>query len=225
MDLDADLDVPMHDDEDDVIASTEPHGPLLHITTDDLSTPLRDRSESEIGKTGFEFQSNLVPVPLKGAGVKREGDVFDYHLNKRQDAPRPPKYQNLPYATSQTGLVYDVRMRFHVEPEPIEDDIHPEDPRRIHAIFESFVDAGLAWGDGSKGPSNEYYMGRIDVRKVTKEEVRLVHTEAHWNWIQSVNTWSDEDFINPQQHPGKNARGAEHAFDLRTLRDALLRHC
>lgn len=197
MDLDGD-DLLMHDS--DVIASTEPHGPLSHITADLSTRPERD--DSETSKLGLESIPKPLGIPLKGAGIKREEDIFDYHLTKRRDGPRPAKYQNLPYATSQTGLVYDVRMRFHVEPEPTEDDIHPEDPRRIHAIFESFVDAGLAWGDGTKGPSNEYYMGRIDVRKVTKEEVCLVHTEAHWNWIQSVNTWSEQDFIEPEQHPG-----------------------
>ena len=62
MDLDADLDVPMHDDEDDVIASTEPHGPLLHITTDDHSTPVRDESEPENDKTRLK-SPNRVSLP------------------------------------------------------------------------------------------------------------------------------------------------------------------
>lgn len=176
MALDRDADVLM---DEDVLATTE-----------------RDVLDSHVSSAVFGGRT----PPLKGEGVKLE--VFDQHLTKRKDAPRPAKYGNLPYATLQTGLVYDVRMRFHVETMPTEDDVHPEDPRRIHAIFESFVNAGLAWGEGTNGPSNEYYMGRIDVRKVTKEEVCLVHTEAHWDWIQSINTWTEDDFEEPQQHPG-----------------------
>jgi histone deacetylase 6 len=198
MDLDGDLDTLMHDGE--VIASTEAHASPSRSTANELKKLERERSGSN--RSARDSVPRSKGLLLKGAGIKRGEDVFDYQLTKRRDAPKPAKYQQLPYATAQTGLVYDVRMRFHVEPEPTEDDIHPEDPRRIHAIFESFVDAGLAWGDGTKGPSNEYYMGRIDVRKVTKEEVCLVHTEAHWDWIQSVSDWSEDELKEPVQHPG-----------------------
>ena len=197
MDLDDSTDILMH--EDDVIASTEPHGPFIQTTTNSLLKPEHDDPEDKVEPEPAQKPSGF---PLKGEGVKREADVYDHHLTKRKDGPRPPKFEPLPYATSQTGLVYDVRMRFHVEAVPTEDDVHPEDPRRIHAIFESFVDAGLAWREGRAGPSNEYYMGRIDARQVTKEEVCLVHTEQHWDWIQQISTMPDDDLIEPQQHLG-----------------------
>ncbi|KXL49010.1 hypothetical protein M433DRAFT_62748 [Acidomyces richmondensis BFW] len=119
-----------------------------------------------------------------------------------QDLPRPARYPNLPYATAQTGLVYDVRMRFHVEAIPSETDVHPEDPRRIHAIFEALVDAGLAWTKAAKGPS-EFYMARIAAREATKEEICLVHTERHWNWIQTLSSKTAEELIDELQHPGE----------------------
>lgn len=199
MDLDDDLNELGIMHPESVIASTEAFLPPPNSMVGDPNRLAREHSASY--RTDRLSTPLSAAHPLKGVGIKREDDVFDQHLTKRRDAPRPAKYPKLPYATSQTGLVYDVRMRFHVEPEPTEDDIHPEDPRRIHAIFEAFVNAGLAWGDGTKGPSNEYYMGRIDVRKVTREEVCLVHTPAHWDFVQSISTWSEEQLKLPRQHP------------------------
>lgn len=211
MDLDIEqLDELTHDD--NILASTEIHVPPVNSLQSNLNTLARDDSLPR--RTAMDSRPLSSAPALKGVGLKRDEDVFDQHLTKRKDAPRPAKYSKLPYATSQTGLVYDVRMRFHVEPEPTEDDIHPEDPRRIHAIFESFVNAGLAWGDGTKGPLNDYYMGRIDVRKVTKEEVCLVHTSAHWDWVQSVSHWSEEDLKEPRQHPGQKTMDSVYLSSL-----------
>lgn len=135
---------------------------------------------------------------LNGSGLKlKENDQALFH---RTDAPRPPKFDALPHSSAQTGLIYDVRMRFHVETDPSENDIHPEDPRRIYAIFEAFVEAGLAWREGSTGIP-EYMMGRIDTRLVTKEEVCLVHTEKHWDWIQSLTYKSTDQLKDELQHP------------------------
>lgn len=144
-----------------------------------------------------QFQS---AVPLKGSGLKREIALPDHGLSVRKDGPRPAKFPALPYSTSQTGLVYDVRMRFHVESEPTEDDLHPEDPRRIHAIFEAFVNGGLVWNSESEF-SDAYYMGRIDTRQVTKDEVLLVHTEPHWDWVQSLARKTIDQLKVEQQHP------------------------
>ena len=201
MDLDPSNDVDMHDG--DVLDSTEPNGTIFQSTEGSLLRPQAPTASWTSRPRETSAKKSLEP-PLKGAGVKREGDVFDYALTKRKDAPRPPKFKPLPYATSQTGLVYDVRMRFHVEPIATEDDIHPEDPRRIHAIYESFVDAGLAWQEGSGEPSLDFFMGRIDARKVTKEEVCLVHSEAHWDWIHSLAMLSPEELDEEKQHPPHN---------------------
>jgi len=193
MDLDDSTDVPMHDGH--VMASTE----FTQSTTDPY-----DKDEIRtIAPNGSAVAVKSSNPTLKGSGIKRDRDVFDQHLTKLKDAPRPPKFEHLPYATAQTGLVYDVRMRFHVESIPTEVDVHPEDPRRIHAIFEAFVETGLAWREGSSGPSAECYMGRIDAREVTEEEVLLVHTKLHYDWIQSLRTKSGEELVDEMQHPGQ----------------------
>lgn len=170
MEQDETQDVSMSDGE--VIRSTESHPSLLTQSAGDNIT----------GKQALGTYDGTGPLPrphysdatLKGKGTIRQTVTQDHQLVARKDGPKPAKFANLPYGTLQTGLVYDVRMRFHVEAEPPEDDLHPEDPRRIHAIFEAFVEAGLAWRDGTSGPANDYYMGRIDARMVTREEVCLV---------------------------------------------------
>lgn len=197
MDLDDTTDVFMHDG--DVVASTE----IQHRNTQrSLGSPIHLDHDVSCSPAPADSALKSSTPALKGAGIKRDIDVFDQHLTLRKDAPRPSKFKPLPYATAQTGLVYDVRMRFHVEAIPSENDVHPEDPRRIHAIFEAFVLAGLAWQDGADGAS-EYYMGRIDARRVIKEEVCLVHTEKHWDWVQSLSTKTVEELVNELQHPGQ----------------------
>lgn len=93
------------------------------------------------------------------------------------------KLSQLPYVTSQTGLVYDVRMRFHVEVKPeANQGVHPEDPRRIYSIYKELVDAGLVDDPGSPGLS-PYVLGRIAARFATRDEICAVHTKEHYDFI------------------------------------------
>ena len=194
MEVDESTDVLMRDNDDEVIASTELATHLQRAQVFKVEDDSSDDTESEARKPSV--------TPLRGEGIKRDEEIFDYQYTKLENAPRPPKREALPYSSSQTGLVYDVRMRFHVEAVPTEDDIHPEDPRRIHAIYESLVAAGLAYKKDVTPPS-DWLMGRIDTRMVTEEEVRLVHTKDHWDWVQSIVEMTDEDFeSHPEQHPG-----------------------
>jgi len=99
---------------------------------------------------------------------------------------------HLPYSTSQTGLVYDVRMRFHVEVRPeVNQGVHPEDPRRIYAIYKELVDAGLVDDPNtvSLAPS---VLARIPARFVTKKEVCAVHSERVWDLVISLEHWDND---------------------------------
>ncbi|KXT04602.1 hypothetical protein AC578_8689 [Pseudocercospora eumusae] len=189
-------DVSMHDGE--VIQTTEAYSSRMAQSAE---LPAKQSLGSYDGTGPVPRHPYAGAAVLKGSGLRREIQAADLVAVARKDAPKPAKFSNLPYATSQTGLVYDVRMRFHVEAEPSEDDLHPEDPRRIHAIFEAFVNAGLAWREG-ESPASDYYMGRVDARMVTREEVCLVHTANHWNWVQSLGVMSAEQLQIEQQHEG-----------------------
>lgn len=82
-------------------------------------------------------------------------------------------------------------MRFHTEPMVDLNDFHPEDPRRIHVIFEELVDADLAYSDDpmSRDPPqqpSEFHMVRINVRAASFGEITLVHTPEHFHMIKSL---------------------------------------
>ncbi|KAF1810231.1 hypothetical protein P152DRAFT_105032 [Eremomyces bilateralis CBS 781.70] len=109
---------------------------------------------------------------------------------------KPSKAEALPYTSRRSGLVYDVRMRLHVEiisRQQMEDDMHPEDPRRIFEIYKELVAGGLAYDRllGSEGPISDHYLYRIAARFATKEEVCLFHTEEHWNWVEGLQKKTD----------------------------------
>ncbi|CAD0112743.1 unnamed protein product [Aureobasidium uvarum] len=102
-----------------------------------------------------------------------EMDTFITFFPARSHSIGSKGADHLPYSTSQTGLVYDVRMRFHVEVRPeVNQGVHPEDPRRIYAIYKELVDAGLV-----DDPNTE---------------VCAVHTERHYDWVISLEEWDND---------------------------------
>lgn len=99
-----------------------------------------------------------------------------------------PAEPHIPYASSRTGLVYDAQMRFHAELNSDEDDIHPEDPRRIWEIFNELVKAGLV--DDDQAPteysSKPFKLWRIPARLAEPAEVHLVHNTDLYEWVDSL---------------------------------------
>lgn len=103
--------------------------------------------------------------------------------------PPPPRFPPLPYSSSKTGLVYDSRMRFHAEPTESmlnPDDIHPEDPRRIHQIFDELRQAGLVLGPEDEEDEEADHCWRIETREASKGEITLIHTLEHYRFIESL---------------------------------------
>ena len=112
-------------------------------------------------------------------------------LQRRANAIRPKALTDsytraLPRSSLRTGLCYDVRMRFHATLD--EEDVHPEDPRRIHVIYQALTSAGLTKlpEDGTKPENEDDLMLRIRAREVTEEEVLLVHTPDHWRFLTTL---------------------------------------
>jgi len=165
--------------------------PLPILSHQPVATPPNADSYPSPIKDEFEDRrESSSESPILGSGID---DAMDLESSPevciQVVVPPPPKYQPLPYATGRTGLVYDVRMRFHTEPPHLvmADDIHPEDPRRIHEIFEAIRSAGLVQGpDDSDDDAEPYRCFRIAIRPATKGEVCLIHTEEHWNFIKSL---------------------------------------
>lgn len=161
----------------DIAESLDPS--ILHVPyTEDLdalnSSPEADRSA--------DTHNNGSKIPRRQRNSRSPSLAQD--LIARTD-PKTSKSTVLPYSTSSTGLVYDVRMRFHVEVRPEQNHgVHPEDPRRIFAIYRELIDAGLVEElPTSTSPSSQQILGRVPVRLATKEEICAVHSEAHYEWV------------------------------------------
>ncbi|KZT43546.1 histone deacetylase clr3 [Sistotremastrum suecicum HHB10207 ss-3] len=81
-----------------------------------------------------------------------------------------------------TGYVYDVRMMAHADARD-----HPETPERIVRIH-NLLKANQLLSE----------MLYIPVRLITRQEVLLVHSEDHWNKIESIQ-YMDQDQITESQ--------------------------
>ncbi|KAI1433067.1 histone deacetylase [Xylaria sp. CBS 124048] len=98
-----------------------------------------------------------------------------------------------------TGCCYDDRMKLHANADFGPTPHHPEDPRRIEEIMKMFKKAGLIY----TGPDTELldilrdaptkYMWRIPAREATKQEICMVHTPGHYDWVESLSNMSTRD--------------------------------
>ncbi|KAL6708309.1 Histone deacetylase hda1 [Coniothyrium glycines] len=110
--------------------------------------------------------------------------------------PPAPRSSVLPHASLRTGLVYDPRMRFHTELPNMSmnaDDIHPEDPRRIHSIFQEIKEAGLVGPSSLDDDIREDHCWRIGIRPATRPEILLIHTAEHYDFVESLQNMTSED--------------------------------
>lgn len=111
----------------------------------------------------------------------------------------PPVQPQLFYTPLKTGLVYDVRMRYHAKIftsyfEYI--DPHPEDPRRIYRIYKKLAEAGLIQDTSLSGADNiGPLMLKIPVREATAEEILEVHSEDHLRFISLTESMSRDRLL------------------------------
>ncbi|KAF2811663.1 uncharacterized protein BDZ99DRAFT_384656 [Mytilinidion resinicola] len=98
------------------------------------------------------------------------------------NAPPPPRSSALPRSTLRSGLVFDARMKLHMEPESND---HPEKPKRIQAIWDTLYRAGLVqqWEDMVEDPDK---LWNIEARHAEKGEVTMVHSKEHWKFVRSL---------------------------------------
>ncbi|EGV65711.1 hypothetical protein CANTEDRAFT_118275 [Yamadazyma tenuis ATCC 10573] len=111
----------------------------------------------------------------------------------------PKSGPQLFYTPLKTGLVYDVRMRYHAKIftsyfEYI--DPHPEDPRRIYRIYKKLAEAGLITDPSLSGTDDlGPLMMKIPIREASDEEILLVHSEEHLKYIASTETMSRDKLL------------------------------
>ncbi|RPB22571.1 hypothetical protein L211DRAFT_330458 [Terfezia boudieri ATCC MYA-4762] len=110
------------------------------------------------------------------------GQIKEVTKKKTQYKPN-----SLLYTSKKTGLCYDVRMRYHATVD--EGDMHPEDPRRIYFIYKALAEDGLIDDEDdvmSEQLRVQPVLAKFRAREVTKAEACLVHSEAHWKFIEST---------------------------------------
>lgn len=199
-------DYDMEEEQDTVVRSIEMNGDGPPATVNPARLGLPGSSHPRTGPLPIHSPSKHSSYELPKARrssafrASRSPDRMDvsYTGSKRRSSPEvriapKPRAAVLPYATSKTGLVYDPRMRFHAElpSETLnEDDIHPEDPRRIHSIFEEIRQAGLVGSSSEEDAANEQFCWRIAIRMATKPEILTIHTPEHYDFIESLQSTS-----------------------------------
>ncbi len=204
-----DVDVDSMMDDADVLPSTESNGQVhtidpsiivaaaTSISEVVVQVPGQAVSPSPPGSiaTNAEENDDIDTSSSKFSSLsmsEEKADTIDEMVNKPRQRvevviPGPSKAA-LPYSSSCSGLVYDMRMRFHSEPSISrhEGDIHPEDPRRIVEIYDELVEAGLVPKSESSLPKNEYQLWRIKARQASCFEICLVHSSDHYKWVESL---------------------------------------
>lgn len=119
--------------------------------------------------------------------------------NKNQIVVVPPTQPQLFYTPLKTGIVYDVRMRYHAKIftsyfEYI--DPHPEDPRRIYRIYKRLAEAGLIQDTSLSGVDDiGPLMVKIPIREATAEEILEVHSKEHLTFIESTESMTRDQLL------------------------------
>lgn len=105
-----------------------------------------------------------------------------------------PRFKPLPYSTSRTGLVFDPRMRYHMDQNSSDDDAHPEKPQRIFEIYQQLKLAGLLIDEfADADPDEEFKLCRIPAREADEIEICLVHSQEHLEYVKSSESVSLEE--------------------------------
>lgn len=168
-----------------------------------LSPDLPDNGTSTI--TGASTSDAIDAKVVVNHEVKSEDDG-GIGINKKKKLNGgniivvvPPALPQLFYTPLKTGLVYDVRMRYHAKIftlyfEYI--DPHPEDPRRIYRIYKKLAEAGLINDTSLSGIDNiGNLMIKIPIREATAEEILQVHSLKHLQYIQQTENMSRDQLL------------------------------
>ncbi len=172
----------------------------------DMDYPIREdavmggaQPEQFMGANGFIDPRNLQAHPEPTIAVHQDvfedmPDVIREDEEYAQSDSAEVNRRLLP-----TGVCYDERMTLHANADFSIEPHHPEDPRRIQAIFAKLRAHGLIYsGDQAKLDeillhSPTRFMYRIEARQATKKEICLVHKAEHFDWVENTSRMESED--------------------------------
>ena len=182
MDIDGNADHAM--DEVAALAPPDTNG-VTTETLDPVSLLLSTHDAPMLGSDAIEdglVMSNGLDLD---APLQLNGSTMEPFSLKRE-LVGAPRFSPLPYSSSRSGLVYDVRMRFHVEPIPKDSDMHPEDPRRIYEVYTELCQAGLVDDLTNPELAGQYVLLRIPARYATEEEILACHSKGSYDFVMSL---------------------------------------
>ncbi|KAF5131783.1 hypothetical protein DV495_001965 [Geotrichum candidum] len=111
----------------------------------------------------------------------------------------PSNPPQLLYAHLKTGFCYDVRMRYHAKIVTSAFDYvdpHPEDPRRIYRVYKALAESGIIIDPKLEGLEQVGdLMLKIPIRFASDDEILLVHTKEHLDFIKSTTTMTRQQLI------------------------------
>lgn len=149
---------------------------------------------------GFDDPPAVSVVRLGDGGIPGNNDTNpDTGESQTSDSTDELVKSMLRRSQLPTGCCYDDRMKLHANADFGPTPHHPEDPRRIEEIMKMFKKAGLVF----TGPDTELldilretpnkYMWRIPARPATKQEICMVHTPRHFEWVHGLTGMSTEE--------------------------------
>ncbi|OJJ32761.1 hypothetical protein ASPWEDRAFT_42791 [Aspergillus wentii DTO 134E9] len=176
-------------------------GPQMRLPLPPRPPSPRPQPEETPVAPGVPDQQGVSP-PKSLVMSGESGDATSESLEKRDSiveensdwSEDEPAHAGLPLAFLQSGICYDVQMRYHCEVRPTAD-VHPEDPRRIYFIYKELCRAGLVDDVESSRPLVAHPLKRIDARNATEAEISLVHTTDHFAFVESTKDMSDDELI------------------------------
>ena len=186
------MDVPMEEKPDASLANGLPRPVLMPF----LLEPLQSRAaqltnQSDTGRStpglvhGMEEQL-VLETTTEDDSETSEDSLANEKSEASEEEEQNPIY-GLPVRGLPTGLCYDIRMRYHAEVAAInENNVHPEDPRRIYYIFKELCEAGLVDDGRSSRLLVPQPLLRIDAREATKDECLMVHTVKMFDFLEST---------------------------------------
>lgn len=177
-----------NDDNNHIDSSNgDPKSALSVTNTETNSVKTENTNDIEMTDATSSDSPNNLPI-IESISKSNNSDII-------VSARKP----NLSYILLKTGLVYDVRMRYHAKIytsyfEYI--DPHPEDPRRIYRIYKILAENGLIV-DPTLCGSDQIgdYMLKIPIREATNEEILAVHSKEHLEFIESTQNMNKDELL------------------------------
>ncbi|KAI9890989.1 MAG: Histone deacetylase hda1 [Vezdaea aestivalis] len=141
------------------------------------------------GQAILPSQLGSSPIPSRSQGPKSPST--DSPASMDQSNEDEALQHPLAMSSKPSGLYYDPRMRFHVNPDPF--DSHPERPERILSIYQELVEAGLVASPGSDDGLSTKVLTRLLPYRAKREEILLVHSDEHYDFIEGTADMEQEE--------------------------------